>query len=39
MNCGSDETMSYSCAYFKHENDSLKDAQYQRFTIFSINCT
>ena len=25
-----DETMSYSCAYFKHENDSLKDAQYQK---------
>ncbi len=25
-----DETMSYSCAYFKKENDSLKDAQYQK---------
>ena len=25
-----DETMSYSCAYFKEENDSLKDAQYQK---------
>ncbi|WP_127160801.1 cyclopropane-fatty-acyl-phospholipid synthase family protein [Veillonella sp. VA137] len=25
-----DETMSYSCAYFKTENDSLKDAQYQK---------
>ena len=25
-----DETMSYSCAYFKEEEDSLKDAQYQK---------
>lgn len=25
-----DETMSYSCAYFKEEDDSLKDAQYQK---------
>ena len=25
-----DETMSYSCAYFKHDDDSLKDAQYQK---------
>ena len=25
-----DETMSYSCAYFKHENDSLEVAQYQK---------
>ena len=25
-----DETMSYSCAYFKKEDDSLKDAQYQK---------
>ena len=22
--------MSYSCAYFKHEDDSLEDAQYQK---------
>ena len=25
-----DETMSYSCAYFKEKDDSLKDAQYQK---------
>ena len=25
-----DKTMSYSCAYFKHEDDSLEDAQYQK---------
>ncbi|MCD7778462.1 MAG: class I SAM-dependent methyltransferase, partial [Clostridiales bacterium] len=25
-----DETMSYSCGYFKSENDSLKDAQYNK---------
>ncbi len=25
-----DETMSYSCGYFKTENDSLKDAQYNK---------
>ncbi|WP_314096801.1 cyclopropane-fatty-acyl-phospholipid synthase family protein [uncultured Veillonella sp.] len=25
-----DKTMSYSCAYFKHEDDSLEEAQYQK---------
>ena len=25
-----DKTMSYSCAYFEHEDDSLEDAQYQK---------
>lgn len=28
-----DETMSYSCAYFKSENDSLKQAQLQKIDL------